>query len=59
MAGAIYPDLKGRTVFITGGAMGIGEAFVEAFHGQGCKVAFVDLADDRAAALIKRLGGGI
>ncbi len=59
MSGAVYPSLKGRTVFITGGAMGIGEGFVEAFHAQGSKVAFVDLADDRAKALIKRLGGGI
>jgi NAD(P)-dependent dehydrogenase (short-subunit alcohol dehydrogenase family) len=59
MRGATYPDLSGKTVFITGGAMGIGEAFVEAFHGQGCKVAFVDLADERAAALTARLGGGI
>jgi NAD(P)-dependent dehydrogenase (short-subunit alcohol dehydrogenase family) len=59
MAGAIYPDLKEKTAFITGGAMGIGEAFVEAFHQQGCKVAFVDLALERSEALVKRLGGNV
>jgi len=42
---ATYPSLNGRTVFITGGASGIGATFVESFHAQGCKVAFVDLDD--------------
>lgn len=59
MAGAIYPSLQGKTVFITGGAMGIGEAFVKAFHGQGCKVAFVDLAKEAGEKLAKSLGGAI
>jgi NAD(P)-dependent dehydrogenase (short-subunit alcohol dehydrogenase family) len=59
MAGAIYPSLKGKTVLITGGAMGIGEAFVEAFHAQGAKVAFLDLAAERGHALAKTLGGSI
>jgi NAD(P)-dependent dehydrogenase (short-subunit alcohol dehydrogenase family) len=40
---ASYPSLKGRTVFVTGGATGIGAAFVQAFNGQGGRVAFVDL----------------
>lgn len=40
---ASYPDLANRVVFITGGATGIGAAFVEAFAGQGARVAFVDL----------------
>ena len=39
-----YPSLKNRTVFITGGATGIGAAMVRAFSEQGAKVAFVDLA---------------
>ena len=42
-----YPDLRGRTVIITGGASGIGEAFVRAFVANGAKVAFLDI--DRQA----------
>ncbi len=44
---ALYPDLAKRVVFITGGATGIGAAFVEAFAAQGARVAFVDV-DARA-----------
>jgi len=40
---SIYPDLNGRTVFISGGATGIGKGLVEAFARQGCKTAFVDI----------------
>lgn len=43
MTNAIYPSLKDRSVFITGGASGIGAAFVAAFREQGARVAFVDL----------------
>ena len=43
-----YPSLKNRTVFITGGATGIGAAMVRAFSEQGAKVAFVDLAGNAA-----------
>jgi NAD(P)-dependent dehydrogenase (short-subunit alcohol dehydrogenase family) len=58
MAFAAYPSLKSRTVFVTGGASGIGATFVEAFHGQGCKVAFVDLQQDAGDALAAKLGEG-
>jgi hypothetical protein len=34
---AIFSDLKGRMVFITGGAAGIGAAMVEAFAAQGAR----------------------
>ena len=40
---ATYPDLEDKTVFITGGASGIGAGFVEGFAQQGAKVHFVSL----------------
>ena len=52
---AIYPDLKGRSVFISGGATGIGAAIVEAYAKQGAKTAFVDLDEKAGTALAKRL----
>jgi NAD(P)-dependent dehydrogenase (short-subunit alcohol dehydrogenase family) len=48
---ANYPSLRDRVVFITGGASGIGAEEVTHFVAQGAKVAFVDIADDAAAAL--------
>ena len=53
---ARYPDLEGRVVFITGGASGIGAAFVEAFAGQGARVAFIDIDAEHGEALAKRPG---
>jgi NAD(P)-dependent dehydrogenase (short-subunit alcohol dehydrogenase family) len=50
-----YPSLEGRSVFVTGGATGIGAAMVEAFAQQGASVAFVDLDADSAASLCARL----
>lgn len=51
MACAIYPSLRGRRVFVTGGATGIGAAMVEAFAEQGALVGHIDLAEDEAAQL--------
>jgi NAD(P)-dependent dehydrogenase (short-subunit alcohol dehydrogenase family) len=56
MAFAAYPSLKDRTAFVTGGASGIGAAFVQAFHDQGAKVAFVDLDEAAGQALAGKLG---
>jgi NAD(P)-dependent dehydrogenase (short-subunit alcohol dehydrogenase family) len=56
---ARYPDLAGRTVFVSGGGSGIGAAFVRAFTGQGCRVAFVDVADEPSQALAAELGEGV
>jgi NAD(P)-dependent dehydrogenase (short-subunit alcohol dehydrogenase family) len=58
MAYATYPSLKDKVVFITGGASGIGATFVESFHAQGAKVAFVDLKAPDGEALAKQIGGG-
>jgi NAD(P)-dependent dehydrogenase (short-subunit alcohol dehydrogenase family) len=52
---ATYPSLVNRAVFITGGATGIGAAFTEAFARSGAKVAFVDVDDVQAEALVGRL----
>lgn len=40
-----YHDLKGASVFITGGGSGIGAGLTEAFLLQGAKVAFVQRSD--------------
>jgi NAD(P)-dependent dehydrogenase (short-subunit alcohol dehydrogenase family) len=56
VAFATYPSLGGKVVFVTGGASGIGAAFVEAFHGQGARVAFVDIDEAASRALAERLG---
>jgi NAD(P)-dependent dehydrogenase (short-subunit alcohol dehydrogenase family) len=48
---ASYPSLRGRTVFVTGGASGIGESVVRHFAAAGSKVGFVDIAADAGQAL--------
>jgi NAD(P)-dependent dehydrogenase (short-subunit alcohol dehydrogenase family) len=53
--GAIYPSLRDRVVFITGGATGIGAAHVAHFAAQGAQVAFVDIQDAPAEALVERV----
>ena len=44
----IFPDLNGKSVFITGGGSGIGAALTEGFLRQGAKVAFVQRSDATA-----------
>jgi NAD(P)-dependent dehydrogenase (short-subunit alcohol dehydrogenase family) len=48
MSDVSYPDLKGASVFITGGGSGIGAALTEGFLRQGAKVAFVQRSDATA-----------
>lgn len=48
MAEAIFPDLSGSSVFITGGGSGIGAALTEGFLRQGARVAFVQRSDASA-----------
>ncbi|MCH9804219.1 SDR family oxidoreductase [Acidimicrobiales bacterium] len=54
---ASYPSLVDRTVFITGGADGIGSAAVEHFVRQGSQVAFADINEAKALETIERCGG--
>ena len=56
---AKYPSLVGKTVFITGGASGIGADMVRAFVEQGAKVGFVDLDETKAKELITDTSGDI
>ena len=53
---AVYPSLRDRVVLVTGGASGIGAEEVTQFARQGAKVAFLDIADAAASALIETLG---
>ena len=48
---AIYPSLKGKTVFMTGGASGIGAEIVRGFADQGAKVGFLDIDAKGASAM--------
>jgi NAD(P)-dependent dehydrogenase (short-subunit alcohol dehydrogenase family) len=53
--GASYPSLRGRSVFITGGAAGIGGVMTEAFAAQGSLVAFVDINEAAGNALVEKI----
>lgn len=53
---AAYSDLDGKTVYISGGASGIGASMVAAFALQGAQVAFCDIDAAAGEALIERLG---
>jgi NAD(P)-dependent dehydrogenase (short-subunit alcohol dehydrogenase family) len=52
---AIYPDLQGRTVLVTGGASGIGASLVRAFAEQGSRVGFLDRDVAAGEALMQAL----
>lgn len=53
---ARFADLEDATVLVTGGGSGIGAALVEGFVRQGCKVAFLDIAEDASRGLVESLG---
>ena len=53
---AQYADLRGRTVFVSGGTSGIGAAIVEAFCRQSARTVFVDVQAEAGAALVAQLG---
>ena len=56
---AKYPSLKDRSVFVTGGASGIGADIVRAFAAQGSRVGFVDRDADSANALVEAVDGEV
>lgn len=51
----LYGDLKGRSVFVTGGGSGIGAYFVSAFAMQGAKVGFLSLTESIAHSLCDKI----
>ena len=52
---ASYPSLRGKTALITGGGSGIGAALTRRFAEQGCKVAFLDIAEAPSRKLANEL----
>ena len=50
-----YAGLSGRVVLITGGASGIGAAFVRAFAAQKARVAFLDIDAAAGEALVREV----
>lgn len=51
--------LDGRRILVTGGARGLGEAFVRAAHDAGAQIAFGDVLAQRGQALAAELGGRV
>ncbi len=54
---AIYPDLAGKVVLVTGGASGIGEAIVRRFAEQKSVVVFFDIKTEEGTRLAGELKG--
>jgi len=54
--GKYMSRLAGKVAVITGGSSGIGRATVERFVGEGAKVVFGDIQDDKGRALADELG---
>ena len=55
MTTTLYPSLRDRVVFISGGSSGIGAELVRAFAAQGARVAFCGTRQDGGAALCDEL----
>lgn len=49
-------DLSGRVAAVTGGARGIGRACADALQEMGCKLALVDILEDRARQSADEMG---
>jgi NAD(P)-dependent dehydrogenase (short-subunit alcohol dehydrogenase family) len=54
---AIYPDLAGKVVLVTGGASGIGAAIVRVFARQKSTVVFFDINEEAGMGLSRELSG--
>lgn len=52
---SVYQGLGGRGVLVTGGATGIGASLVAHFAAQGCRVGFIDIAQQAGEALAASL----
>ena len=51
---AIYPDLEGKVVLVTGGASGIGECNRPPFRAAEATAVFFDIKEDEGGALARR-----
>jgi D-xylose 1-dehydrogenase len=56
MKPALYPSLKGKTAYVTGGAGGIGESISRAFAAQGASVGILDIDAAAGKKLAAELG---
>lgn len=52
---AVYSDLAGKVVLVTGGASGIGAAIVRRFAQQKSNVVFFDIKVDEGQSLAREL----
>lgn len=52
---AIYPSLRDKTVLVTGGGSGIGEAITRAFLAQGARVGFLDYDRETSQRLVDEM----
>ena len=50
-------DISGKSVLVTGGASGIGEACARRFAGAGAKVALLDMNEERGRGVAEEIGG--
>lgn len=48
-------DLSGKVALVTGGAIGLGNEYVETLSGQGCDVAIIDIQYEKAAEEAERI----
>lgn len=55
MSLTLYPSLKAKTVFVSGGSSGIGAEIVRAFAAQGSQVTFCGTKPDGGAALMDEI----